>query len=119
MATLKKRAHREWQDWVCLATGVLILVSPFAVDEWVNGLVTLNAVVVGLVVTIVAQYELFGPTVRDEVINGACGLWLILSPMVFGYSWADQLKLWHFGLGAMVAIIAGVELWQERLKTDR
>ena len=119
MASLKKRVHREWQDWVCLATGVLILVSPFAVDERVNGLVTLNAVVVGLVVTIAAQFELFGPTVRDEVVNGACGLWLILSPMVFGYSWADQLKFWHFGLGAVVTVIAGLELWQERQKADR
>jgi hypothetical protein len=102
-----------------LASGVLILVWPFAVDERVNGLVTLNAVVVGLVVTIAAQFELFGPTVRDEVVNGACGLWLILSPMVFGYSWADQLKLWHFGLGAVVTVIAGLELWQEWQKADR
>jgi hypothetical protein len=39
--------------------------------------------------------------------------------MVFGYSWADQLKFWHFGLGAVVTVIAGLELWQEWQKADR
>jgi hypothetical protein len=38
MSTVKKLAHREWQDWVCVALGVLILVSPFMVDERVAGL---------------------------------------------------------------------------------
>ncbi len=110
MAALKKPTHREWQDWVAVALGVLILVSPFAVDERVNGLVALNAVVAGLVVTIVSQFELFGPTVRDEIVNGACGLWLVASPFVFGYGAAGQLRVWQFVLGAVVAAIAGVEL---------
>ena len=33
----------------------------------------------------------------------ACGLWLIVSPFIFGYAEADALRYWHFVLGALVA----------------
>jgi hypothetical protein len=116
MAALKKLAHREWQDWVCVVLGVCTLVSPFMVDERVNGIVTLNGVVLGLVVTIISQFEIFGPTAWEEVVNATCGLWLIASPFVFRYAGAGQLRFWHFVLGALIAIIAVAELWQDRRK---
>jgi hypothetical protein len=119
MAALKKLAHREWQDWVCVALGVLILVSPFMVEERVTGPVTLNAVVVGLIVTIMSQFEIFGPTVWEEVINAGCGLWLLIAPFAFGYDGAGSLRLWHFIAGAVVAMLALLELWQDRRTADR
>ena len=119
MSTVKKLAHREWQDWVCVALGVLVLVSPFMVDERVAGLATLNAVVLGLIVTVISQFEIFGPTVWEEVVNAACGLWLVASPFVFGYSAAGTLRFWHFTVGALIAIVAIVELWQDSQKADR
>jgi hypothetical protein len=54
------------------------------------------------------------PASWEEIINAICGLWLIVSPLIFGYSAAGQLRFWHFGLGALVTIIALVELWQDR-----
>jgi hypothetical protein len=116
MALWKKVTHREWQDWIGVGLGVLILVSPFIGDEPVGGIVMLNAVVVGLVVLIISQLEIVGPTSWEEIINAICGLWLIVSPLIFGYSAAGQLRYWHFGLGALVTIIALVELWQDRQK---
>ena len=118
MAALKKLAHREWQDWVGVVLGVLILVSPFMVDERVSGLVTLNAVLLGLIVTIMSQFEIFGPTTWEEVVNGACGLWLLASPIVFRYVGGGQLRFWHFVLGALVVILAVFEIWQDRHKAD-
>jgi hypothetical protein len=116
MAPWKKVSHREWQDWVGVGLGVFILVSPFIGDELVAGIVILNAVVIGLVVLIISQLEIVGPTSWEEIINAICGLWLIASPLIFSYSAAGQLRFWHFCLGALVTIIALVELWQDRKK---
>ena len=88
------------------------------VDERVNGTVTLNAVLVGLVVTIISQFEIFGPTVWEEVVNAACGAWLIASPFVFGYGGAGQLRFWHFVLGALIALVAVVEILQDTQKSN-
>jgi hypothetical protein len=118
MTTAKKLTHHEWQDWVCVALGVLIFVSPFMVDERVAGTVTLNAVVLGLVVTIMSQFEIFGPTVWEEVVNAGCGLWLVASPLVLGYDGAGKLRFWHFTLGGLIAIVAIIEIWQDRQKAD-
>jgi hypothetical protein len=86
MTALKKLAHREWQDWFGVVLGVLILVSPFMIEESVPGMVMLNAVMVGLVVTIISQFQIFGPTAWEEIVNAACGLWLIASPLpLFGF----------------------------------
>jgi hypothetical protein len=116
MALWKKVTHREWQDWVGVGLGALTLVSPFIGDEPVGGIVMLNAVVIGLVVLMISQLEIVGPTSWEEIINAICGLWLIVSPLILGYSAAGQLRFWHFGLGALVTIIALVELWQDRQK---
>jgi len=114
MTALKKLAHREWQDWFGVVLGVLILVSPFMIEESVPGMVMLNAVMVGLVVTVISQFQIFGPTAWEEIVNAACGLWLIASPLAFGYGGTGQVRFWHFVLGALVAVIAGIELWQDR-----
>ena len=114
MTALKKLAHREWQDWFGVVLGVLILVSPFMIEESIPGMVMLNAVMVGLVVTVISQFQIFAPTAWEEIVNAACGLWLIASPLAFGYGGTGQVRFWHFVLGALVAVIAGIELWQDR-----
>jgi len=55
--------------------------------------------------------ELAGLQRWEEVGEIACGLWLIVSPFVFGY--AGTLRYSHFALGALVALLAVAELWQD------
>jgi hypothetical protein len=117
MAAIKKFAHREWQDWVSVVLGVLLLVSPFMVEERVAADVTLNAVLLGLVVTVLSQFEIFGPAIWEEVVNAACGVWLIASPFVFGYAQGGALRVWHLVLGVLIALLAAIEIWQDRRKT--
>jgi hypothetical protein len=114
MAAIKKFTHREWQDWISVVLGVLLLVSPFMVEERVATDVTLNAVLLGLVVTVLSQFEIFGPAIWEEVVNAACGIWLFLSPFVFGYAAAGALRVWHLVLGALIALLAAIEIWQGR-----
>ena len=102
----------EWQDLACMGLGVLILLSPWVVQDDPAAIVKINATLVGLLVLLVSELELSGHTVREEAANGAAGLWLMASPFVLGCSF--ELTIWHLVLGGLVALFAAVEFWQER-----
>jgi hypothetical protein len=112
MPTTGKITDHEWQDVVCMGLGVLILLSPWVVQDEPTLVVAANAAIVGVLVLLVSELELAGHTVGEEALNGAAGLWLMASPLVLGYR--GELMAWHVALGALVAIIAVVEFWQER-----
>jgi SPW repeat len=117
MAAANKITDHEWQDLACMGLGVLILLSPWVVPHDDMGAMTVNAVFVGLCVLVVSEIELAGHTAREEAVNAAAGLWLMLSPFVYGYG--GELRLWHLVLGALVVVFAAVEFWQERMAPRR
>jgi hypothetical protein len=49
----------------------------------------------------------------EEGAEFVCGLWLIAAPFVFDYADAGALKIMHLALGALVALLAALELWQD------
>ena len=74
MAAANKITDHEWQDLACMGLGVLILLSPWVVPNDDMGIMTVNAVVIGLAVLLVSEFELAGHTAREEAANavGAC-----------------------------------------------
>ena len=108
--------EHEWEDLLGMGLGVLILLSPAIAPDEFRISILLNAAVVGIIVMAVSEFELAGHRVREEAANAAAGIWLMASPFVLGYSAAGVLRLWHFALGALVAILSIVEFWQERRK---
>ena len=96
--------------------GALVLISPFAVNDQLEQTMTLNALVTGLLVLIVSEIELLGAVAWEtweEVASAAIGVWLMVSPFLFGYAAIGQLRFWHFSLGALVTVLAAVEFWQD------
>jgi putative copper export protein len=129
------RSHRTWEDYVGVFLAVLIAMSPLIVGEATNHVphnsfleyligkptdhaVMLNATVVGSLVLLLASLELVHLNRSEEAIEFLCGGWLIASPFVFGYAGAGELRWWHFSLGALVAILALFELWQDWKLSD-
>jgi hypothetical protein len=113
MAIRKKlTAHRSWEDWLLLALGALIFISPSFADSGYNGPPAASAVIVGLIIIFVAQLEIVALSRWEEIINLICGAWIAAAPLVLGYN--SQLRYWHFGLGGLVVIITLFELWQDR-----
>jgi hypothetical protein len=47
------------------------------------------------------------------------GLWLIASPLIFGYSGDDMLRAWHVALGAIVVLLGALQLWQDWRLSDQ
>ncbi|MEN3347508.1 MAG: hypothetical protein V7632_1143 [Bradyrhizobium sp.] len=111
--------HRPWEDWVGMLLGVLIMVSPWfplqasdVIDVERSHLV-LNSFVVGMLVLGLAQLEYVALHRWEEVGSLLLGLWLIASPFVLGYSADQALQAWHILLGALVAIVGALQLWQD------
>jgi hypothetical protein len=105
--------HRSWEDWAGMLLGVLIGLSPWLAGESYDQAVMWNAFLVGALVLGLANLEYVSLQRWEEIGEIACGLWLMASPFVFGYAEAGVLRYWHFVLGAIVALIAVLELWQD------
>lgn len=111
--------HRTWEDWVGMVIGVLIGLSPWLAGQQDNQAVMWNAVIVGALVIALAALELVDLRRWEEAGEIACGLWLTASPFIFGYADAGALRYWDFVLGAVVVVLAVVELWQDWKLSDK
>jgi hypothetical protein len=102
-----------------MTLGIMILLSPWFTTQPDHSEVIVNALVVGILVFGLAQLEYFALQRWEEAGSFVLGIWLICSPFVFDYAGADALRYWHFGLGALVAALAALELWQDWMRSDR
>jgi len=112
--------HRTWEDWLGMLLGVLIVVSPWfpsqASHEVIDAdrsYVILNTFVVGMLVFGLAQLEYVAPRRWEEVAGILVGLWLIVSPYIFGYHGDGMLRFYHSTLGGLVLLLAALQLWQD------
>ena len=99
--------------------GVLIGFSPWLAEQQNDQTVMWNAVLVGALVLGLAQLEYVSLQRWEEIGEIVCGLWLIASPFTFGYAESGALRYWHFVLGAIVALLAALELWQDWTLSDK
>ena len=99
--------------------GVLIGFSPWLADQQGDRAVIWNAILVGAVVLVLAQLEYVSLQRWEEVGEIIFGLWLSASPFIFGYAEAGPLRYWHFVLGAIIALLATWELWQDWRQSDK
>jgi hypothetical protein len=119
MAKLMSRVHPSWEDWASMAVGGLILISVWTIQAGDLGYATLSAVLVGCLVIMaawleVAWLEFMMPQIWEEWVELVLGLWLVASPWVFGYSQLIVPTVIHVVLGGLVALLAVLELWQDR-----
>jgi len=118
--------HRPWEDWFGMLLGVLIVVSPWFplqpthdVMDGERSIMILNTFVVGMLVFGLAQLEYVALQRWEEVAEIAFGLWLIASPLIFGYSGDDFLPAWHATLGGIVVLLGALQLWQDWRLSDQ
>jgi hypothetical protein len=111
--------HRTWEDWIGIVVGVLIAISPWMANAFDSQFVVMNAIIVGVLVLSLAGMEIVVLRISEEWLELACGLWLTASPFVFGYAGTGMLQYWHFGLGAVVVLLAVLELWQDWTLSDK
>jgi SPW repeat len=114
------KTHRTWEDWLGMLLGVLIVLSPWfplqadrEIVDAERSFIILNTFTVGLLVFGLAQLEYVALQRWEEGAEIVLGLWLIVSPYLFGYSADGMLRFWHTSLGGLVVLLATLQLWQD------
>ena len=111
-ATLSR--HTEWEDWITMAFGFLIAMSPWIAGEPHTATIELNAILIGFLIFAVAALEIMELQRWEEWLNLAAGGWTMAAPWALGYADHGTLMPLQLLLGALVALLAIVELWQDR-----
>ena len=112
-STLDLSTHRSWEDWLSMALGVVIAISPWLAGAVESPVVVIHAIIVGLLVLSLAGMERVVLRASEEWLELACGAWLIAAPWIMGYSVVSTLASMHVVLGIMVAALALLELGQD------
>jgi hypothetical protein len=107
--------HRRWQDIVSMILGAAILVSPMLGNTTGNTVMVVSIALAGAAILILGGVEQLFLRRWEEFLAFLCGVWVLLAPFVLEYG--APLRMWHFGLGAAVAILAVLELWQDNDRT--
>jgi hypothetical protein len=96
-------------DVANLILGAILFFSPwiFGFDA---GRVSENAHIAGIVIAALAVAALAAFAIWEEWLNLIVGLWVLVSPWVFGFQGTNAMTV-HVIIGAMVAILAAIELW--------
>jgi uncharacterized membrane protein YczE len=113
--------HHAWEDWVGMligmVIGVLIGISPWLAEQQDDPAVMGNTLLVGLTVFGLAELVYLSAQRGGKFGEIACGLWLIASPFTFSYT-ETVLAIWHSRLGAVIVLLAALELWREWRLSD-
>ncbi len=110
------KTHRSWEDLFSAALGVLLLVSPILVQGDMPPPVMFSVLIAGIVILAVSLFEIMMAGRWEEVIQFFLGLWLVVSVFVLDYSTIIELRALHFAIGALVALMAAFEFWQDSVK---
>jgi len=97
-------------DVANLILGAFLFFSPwiFGFDA---GKMSQNATISGLVIAVLAIAALAAFAVWEEWLNLVVGLWTLVSPWVLGFQGSTTAMAVHVIVGALVAILAAVEIW--------
>jgi len=100
---------KRWQDWLALALGLWLLISPWLLGFSDVGVAAWNAVLVGVGIALFAAAALAKPADWQEWVALAFGVWLVISPWLLGFGEQHAVAAWH---QVIVGLLVGIDaLW--------
>ena len=104
---------KRWQDQVILLLGLWLIVSPWALGYAQGSPQMINALVSGLVIAVLAAFDLYKTYFWAVIVNLLVGVWVAVSPWVLRL--ADQgTVLWNCLIAGVAVVV--LALWE--LRTD-
>jgi len=105
------RSVKRWQDQLILLLGLWLIVAPWALAYPSGSPQMNNSVASGLIIAVLAAFELYKTYYWAVVVNLLVGIWVAISPWVLRV--ADQrVVMWNELLvGIAVVVLA---LWEMR-----
>jgi hypothetical protein len=118
MATLDNQhwyslsSHRPWEDVASMLLGIVVIIAPAFISGSESTAVVISTGAVGVLIIALAMLEMTNWRRWEEWLEMLCGAWLVAAPFVLGYT--GTLRTLHIVVGALVAALAVLELWQDR-----
>ncbi len=104
---------RRWQDQLILLLGLWLFVSPWAFSYPLGSLEAVNAFVSGIVIVVLAAFDLYKTYFWAVVVNLLVGLWVAASPWVMEAAQQKSMMWNELIIGIAVFVLA---VWE--LRTD-
>ena len=104
---------KRWQDQLILLLGLWLIVSPWVYSYPQGSQQMINAIVSGLVIAVLAAFDLYKTYFWAVVVNLLLGVWVAVSPWVLRLAEQSTLMWNSVIVGIAVAVLA---LWE--LRTD-
>jgi SPW repeat-containing protein len=104
-------AWRRWQDYVTMATGVLLFISPIVFGETSSTVATGTAYLLGILLFLSGILAAAMREARGvEVVPGIIALVTFLSPWVLGFAGVTGVAWSAWVLGIVAFLAAGSQL---------
>jgi hypothetical protein len=111
MSVVKFSAPKEWENWLNIAFGVWICISPSILQFTDDATAVHNAYVVGFLIIVASVATFSSIAVLEIIIDMVLGGWLVASPWILGL--ANRQGSSNFVIvGAFVLALACYEFWQ-------
>ena len=100
---------------VKVASGLTFLAGIWMIiSAWVYGAIYMsgnawNSIIVGLIIAVLSAIRFFSPrsAVGLSWIIALFGIWLIISPWVYGYARSNTARLWNSVIFGIIVLILG------------
>lgn len=100
------RQWTRWQDWVALAAGVCVALSPLVAERETTA--TWTMVIMGALIVLASAYSLYSPgDVISEGSHAVLGLLLVITPWVMGFADLQGLA-WTAWIAGAVTLGVGL-----------
>lgn len=96
----------QWEDWVGIALGAWMLVSPWVLGFSDHSVATFNALIMGTILVLEELLELGVHETSEEWIDLVAGLWLMVSPSVLGFSSLTLASVNTITVGLLTVLFA-------------
>ena len=104
-------------DAAKVIAGLGLALSPWILGFTATTAAAWNAWLAGAVIAILAIWALTAFDPWQEWVSLAAGIWTIAAPWALGFSATASAMGAHVVIGAVVAILAAIELWHTHSRT--
>jgi len=106
---------KRWQDMAILLLGLWLFVSPWVLGYDSASPQAINAYIAGLLIALLAAFDLYKTYVWAVIVNLLAGLWVAVSPWVAVTADRGDMMTNSLIVGIAVVILA---LWELRSDPD-
>ena len=107
MANTSSPSSYVWSNWLNLILAVWLFISPWVLPVTAAGAWAWDAWIVGVVVAVLSIAALTRMAQWEDWINLILGVWLFISPWIFGYV-ATPVAAWNSWIVGVLFFLIGI-----------